>query len=122
MPASKPSTYDPDSPADTAGTVTATAEKPKWNLVKATHPMLHGKILFRSVSEQRARDFVQNRYPRGSEAYLQTTDGKTLHYEAERTGAQGQDVELWQPFDPDAWTPQDQAPPPGQDEWADKEG
>lgn len=93
-----------------------------WWKVKLSHPTHHRKVVFRSLSEKRARAFVVNRFPRGSEAYLESPDGTTEHYEAERQGHQGTDVELWQPFDPDTWIPPDTQTPPGETMWADKEG
>jgi hypothetical protein len=112
---------------DTATTTKSPAKtdkpgKPQFHLVKLTHPNHHGRIVFRSISEARAKRFVQDRYPRGSEAYLEHPDGTAEHYEAERTGEFGMDAEPWAPFDPEAWVPPEQAPPPGDSEWADKEG
>lgn len=100
----------------------ADVEKPQFFKVVATHPHLNDRIFFRSVSERRARAWLEAHYPRGSEAHLVTPDGETHHYEAERTGERGADVEQWQPFDRAEWTPVEQAPPPGQDEWSDTEG
>ena len=96
--------------------------KPKFWLVKLTHPNHHDRIVFRSISEQRAKAFVENRYPRGSEAYLESPDGKTFHHEAERTGELGTHADTWAEFNLEAWVPPDQQPPPGDSEWADKEG
>jgi len=99
-----------------------TKPSPEFYKVRLTHPNHHRRTVFRSVSESRARAFMEKRFPRGSEAYLESPDGTTHHYEAERTGPQGTDAEQWAPFDPDTWIPVAEAPPPGQDEWADKEG
>jgi hypothetical protein len=109
---------------DTAAKSTAVAkpDKPPFYLVKLTHPNHNDRIVFRSVSLPRARQWVENRFPRGSEAYLEHPDGTTEHHEAERTGEFGMHAEAWAPFDPDTWVPTDQAPPPGDSEWADKEG
>lgn len=90
--------------------------------VVLTHPNLNGRVVFRSVSEKRARSWLENHYPRGSEAHLVTPSGETHHYEAERTGERGADVEAWQPFDPSTWVPVEQSVPPGQDAWSDTEG
>ena len=100
----------------------ADPDAPQFFKVVATHPHLNGRVFFRSVSEQRARAWLQAHYPRGSEAHLVTPTGDTHHYEAERTGERGADVDVWQPFDPSDWTPVEQAPPPGQDVWSDAEG
>jgi hypothetical protein len=109
---------------------TATATAPKrvqkqpdeWFRVKLTHPNHNGRTVFRSLSEKRARAWLEAHYPRGSEAHLVLPGGATQSYEAERAGERGADVEAWADFDPSEWTPTEQAPPPGQDEWADKEG
>jgi hypothetical protein len=93
-----------------------------WWLVKLSHPNHHRKTVFRSVSENRARSFVMRRYPRGSEAYLESPQGVTESYEAERQGDMGSDVELWQAFDPDSYIPVDVNVPPGEAAWSDKEG
>lgn len=103
-------------------TTDKTADKPQWFKVVLTHPSLNGRTVFRSLSESRARTWVQNRYPRGSEAHLVSPDGSTQAYEAERTGERGADADQWADFDPSDWVPVEQTPPPGQDEWADKEG
>jgi hypothetical protein len=115
----------PKSPtAVSSGTPTATASKKggDWVKVVLTHPSLNGRTVFRSLSESRARKWVENHYPRGSEAHIVLADGTTEAHEAERTGERGADADRWAPFDPEEWVPTEQAPPPGQDEWADKEG
>lgn len=99
-----------------------TPDKPRFFRVVLTHPGLNGRTVFRSVSERRAKEWLQNHYPRGSEAHLVTPDGDTHHYEAERAGERGADAEQWQPFDPSTWIPVEQSAPPGQDEWSDTEG
>ena len=114
------SEYDEDAGTGTA--VAVASSKPQWFKVVATHPKLHGQVLFRSVSETRARNWLMGRYPRGSEAHLVLPDGSIEHYEAERQGENGADAEKWAPFDPESWLPVDQNPPPGDSEWADKEG
>jgi len=101
---------------------TTVSDAPEFYKVKLSHPNHNRRTVFRSISEQRARMFVQNRYPRGSEAYLEHPDGTTEHYEAERQGDNGMHADQWASFDPDSWVPQDQAPPPGDSVWADKEG
>jgi hypothetical protein len=98
------------------------AEDLDWFYVKSSHPSLNKQIRFRTISEKRARAFIMNRYPRGSEAYLEKPDGTYEHYEQERQGDMGADVDLWATFDPNAWIPPDQQAPPGQDAWSDKEG
>lgn len=109
-----------DSPTGGSKTVARTA--PQFNKVILTHPKLMGQTVFRSISETRARAWLEAHYPRGSEAYLQLTNGSTEHYEAERRGENGTDADRWQPFDPADWVPAEQQAPPGDSEWADKEG
>jgi hypothetical protein len=111
------------SPADTKKTVVkAEEDKPQFYRVVLTHPNLNGRTVFRSVSEIRAKNWLKAHYPRGSEAHLVTPTGEAHHYEAERTGEKGADIEQWQPFDPESWTPIEQTPAPGQDAWSDTEG
>lgn len=105
----------------TNGTVVR-AEELDWFLVKLTHPNHQKKIVFRSVSKNRAEAFLANRYPRGSEAYLEYPDGSTYHYERERQGDLGKDADYWAPFDPNSWIPPDSQVPPGENAWSDKEG
>lgn len=76
---------------------------------------------FRSVSEKRAREWVEKRAPRGSHVYLAYPNGETWAYEAERTGAKGIDVDQWQPFDPSTYTRPEQGGLLPPDEWADVE-
>lgn len=114
-----------DTPTPTTGTtVTAKRSKPsdEWFRVQLTHPNLNRRTVFRSLSEKRARAWLEAHYPRGSEAHLVTPGGGTQAYEAERSGERGSDADSWADFDPEDWTPTEQAPPPGQDEWSDKEG
>jgi hypothetical protein len=93
-----------------------------WYKVRLTHHMHNRKVLFRSVSEKRARKFLTNRFPRGSEAYLELPDGSEEHYEHERAGEMGTDAEQWQPFNHEDWIPPDSMVPPGESAWSDKEG
>lgn len=89
--------------------------------VRLSHPLSNKRTVFSSVSETRARRFVANRFPRGEEAYLEGPDGTTESYQEERAGPYGEDVEKWQPFDPEAYVPPEEAEPPGQSAWADVE-
>lgn len=90
---------------------------PSHNLLKASN-----RVYFRSLSESRAKNWVETHCPRGSEMHLVAPNGETFHYENERRDETGGDVDLWQPFDPEEWNPPTQSEPPGQDEWADAEG
>lgn len=114
----------PDTVTPKTGADKPADKKPEaaWNTVKLTHPQNHGRIVFRSVSESRARTWLETHFPRGSEAYLETADGKTYHHELERSGDQGADADVWAEFDPATWVPTNQPAPPGQDDWADQEG
>lgn len=96
--------------------------KPQFFKVVLTHPNHNNRTVFRSVSETRARKWLQDHYPRGSEAHLVAPDGTIEHFETERRGENGMDADQWQPFDPSTWEPVDQMAPPGESEWADKEG
>ena len=98
------------------------AEDLDWYFVRLTHPNHNKKVVFRSVSKNRAEDFLMRRYPRGSEAYIQYPDGTTHHYERERQGELGVDHDPWAEFDPDSWIPPDSQAPPGESAWSDKEG
>lgn len=90
--------------------------------VRLSHPAERQKVVFSSLSENRARTYLANHYPRGSEAYLEHPDGTAESYEAERQGENGGDAEPWAEFDPNAYTPPDEAEPPGASDWADREG
>lgn len=90
--------------------------------VVLTHPQEQGRVVFSSVSESRAKQHIVNHFPRGSEAHLVTPDGKTLSYEAERTGDQGQDADKWADFDPSSYQVPSQTPVAGENEYADRNG
>jgi hypothetical protein len=100
----------------------AQSKDPGWYRVVSSFPQDQGKVLFRSVSETRARRYLTNRFPRGSEAHLRLPDGSHEHYEHERQGEHGQDAEQWAPFDPESWKPPAEQEPPGQSAWGDVEG
>jgi hypothetical protein len=104
-----------------ANTQTAETTDPQWYRVRSSFPVEQKKTLFRTVSEARARRFIETRFPRGEEAYLELPDGSTQSYSHERQGEHGQDTERWQPFDPDSWKPPAEQEPPGQSAWADVE-
>jgi hypothetical protein len=92
----------------------------RW-LVKLSHPLERSRVVFSSVSENRARKFIANRFPRGEEAYLEGPGGVTESYQHERTGPYGEDADQWAPFDPTKYQPPEQAVPPGESAWADQE-
>jgi hypothetical protein len=90
--------------------------------VRSSFPTDRKRVLFRSISETRARNFIANRFPRGEEAYLEHPDGTTESYAQERAGEHGEDMNQWQPFDPESWKPPEEQEPPGQTAWGDVEG
>ena len=96
-------------------------ESPGRFQVRLTHPLERKRVVFSSISEKRARKFVQNRFPRGEEAYIEMPDGSFESYQHEREGPHGEDMDQWGSFDPDAWLPPDEAPAPGESAWADVE-
>jgi len=98
------------------------SDGPQFFLVRSSHRQDNRRILFRSVSEARARGFLRTRFPRGSEAYLEKPDGSFEHYETERAGEHGEDMDQWQPFDPESYRPPAEQTPPGETAWADREG
>lgn len=79
------------------------------------------RVLFRSVSEKRARAWLETHAPRGSDILLSKPDGTYESYEAERTGEKGADVDTWQPYDPSDYKRPEQASESAVDEWADVE-
>lgn len=119
--------------SDTSDTATASKSSKKggngnggpptdrWK-VRLSHPLDRRRQVFSSVSENRARAFITNRYPRGEEAFLEGPDGTTEAYQAERAGPYGEDMDPWQPFDPDQYKPPEEQEPPGQSAWQDVEG
>lgn len=89
--------------------------------VRLSHPGDRKRVVFSSVSERRARRFIQNRYPRGEEAYLEKPDGTFESYQHERSGPRGEDVDQWGEFDPESYKPPEEAAPPGDTVWQDVE-
>jgi hypothetical protein len=79
------------------------------------------RTLFSSVSEKRARKYVEDHCPRGSHFFVRNPDGSDWSYEHERHtgGPQGEDVDVWQPFDRDAYQAPDLSPVSSNDPWAD---
>jgi hypothetical protein len=127
-PAETPAETPPDPPkskrkaAETMPKDSDFPPEPQFYKVILSHPDLNGRVVFRSVSESRARAWVENHFPRGSEAYLEAPDGTMESYEAERQGEHGQDADSWASFDPSEFQPVSQVAPPGDTPWADKEG
>jgi len=79
------------------------------------------RILFSSVSEKRAKKWVEDHCPRGSHFFLLTPDGEMFSYEAEREsgGPRGEELEMWQPFDREAYQAPKLDPVNTNDPWAD---
>jgi hypothetical protein len=82
----------------------------------------HGdRTLFSSVSENRARKYVEDRCPRGQHFFVRSPDGTDMSYEHERHtgGPQGEDVDVWQAFDRAAYQAPTLEPVNSNDPWAD---
>jgi hypothetical protein len=118
-----PTTSSSTSPSPRSSTTTKPSDSPptdRWR-VRLSHPRDNKRTVFSSISESRARRHIVNRFPRGDEAYLEGPDGTTEAYAHERQGPYGEDVDQWAPFDPDAYVPPEEQPPPGESAWADVE-
>jgi hypothetical protein len=99
-----------------------TSSAPKFYRVISSFPLDHERVLFRSISEKRARGWLERHIPRGEEAHLKLPDGTFESYVVERHGPHGEDMDSWQPFDPASWKPPAEQEPPGDSAWADVEG
>jgi len=75
--------------------------------------------LFSSVSQKRARAYIERTCPRGSHHFLMNPDGSMESFEFERSGSQGEEVDQWQPFDREAYQAPDLSPVSSNDPWAD---
>lgn len=89
--------------------------------VRLTHPAERKRTVFSTVSEGRARTYLQNHYPRGTEAYLEHPDGTTESFENERQGENGGDADPWGAFDPETYTPPEETETPAGTDWGDRE-
>jgi hypothetical protein len=107
---------------DTVTDTPVADDKPQLYRVISSFPTDNGRVLFRSASERRARAWLERHVPRGEEAHLKLPNGSYESYVAERHGPRGEDMDQWQPFDPESWKPPAEQEPPGQDAWADVEG
>ena len=114
-------TKEPTTRDDETAAPSADSGKPQFWRVISSFPQDDGRVLFRSVSEKRARAWLERHVPRGEEAHLKTPSGDFESYHAERAGPHGEDMDQWQPFDPDSWKPPAQQEPPGDSAWADVE-
>jgi hypothetical protein len=79
------------------------------------------RVLFSSTSQKRARAYVERNCPRGQHFFVLAPDGSMESYEHERHtgGTRGEDVEVWQTFDRDAYQAPDLSPVNTNDPWAD---
>lgn len=97
------------------------ASGPERFKVMVSNKMTGDRTLFSSVSEKRAKKYIEDRCPRGSHFFLLAPDGSMSSYEHERLtgGPQGEDIEAWQPFDREAYQAPDLSPVNTNDPWAD---
>lgn len=97
------------------------AKNPPRYKVVVSDPNARDRTLFSSVSEKRAREYVEKNCPRGSHFFVLSPDGSMHSYEHERHsgGPQGEDIEAWQPFDRDAYSSPELQPSSVNDPWAD---
>jgi hypothetical protein len=95
------------------------AKAPPRYKVIVSNNMTGDRVLFSSLSEKRAKAWIEGHCPRGSHFFLLAPDGSMQSYEAERTGVQGEDAEPWAEFDRDAYQAPTLAPINTNDPWAD---
>lgn len=91
---------------------------PRYKVIVSNN-MAGDRVLFSSVSENRAKAWIEGHCPRGSHFFLLAPDGSMSSYEAERTGVQGEDAESWAAFDRDEYQAPSLAPVNSNDPWAD---
>ncbi len=89
--------------------------------VIVSNNMAGDRVLFSSVSQKRARKWVEDHCPRGQHFFVLGPDGSMESYEAERAsgGPQGEDVEMWSEFDRDSYQAPKLDPVNTNDPWAD---
>lgn len=93
---------------------------PRYKVV-VSNALAGDRVLFSSVSKNRARAWVENNCPRGSHFFVLGPDGSMESYEHERHsgGPQGEDIDPWQEFDRDAYQAPSLEPVNTHDPWAD---
>jgi hypothetical protein len=96
----------------------ANAAPPRFKVIVSNN-MAGDRVLFSSVSENRAKTWIEGHCPRGSHFFLLAPDGTMTSYEAERTGAQGEDADPWAVFDRAEYQAPSLAPVNTNDPWAD---
>lgn len=101
-----------------AGGQGAKPAPPRYKVIVSNN-MTGDRVLFSSVSESRAKTWIESHCPRGSHFFLLMPDGSKLSYEAERTGVQGEDAEPWAEFDRDAYQAPTLSVVNTNDPWAD---
>lgn len=79
------------------------------------------RVLFSSVNENRVKTWIEMHCPRGQHFFLLSPDGsmQSFEYERQSGGPQGEDVEMWQPFDRAAYQAPELSPVNTNDPWAD---
>jgi hypothetical protein len=101
----------------------AVRPKPGYYKVRVSHPVSNKRTVFRSINEKRARTWLMNHNPRGEEFYLEHPDGSTESYVLGRQDEDtGDELEHWQPFNPEEYLPPEMQAPPGDSGWPDLEG
>ena len=116
--ADKAAAYD----AMMAGKKAGNAGPPRYKVVESLQRGTADRVFFSSVSQKRARAFVEQRCPRGSHFFLLNPDGSMESYEAERLtgGPQGEEYDSgWLTFDRDGYQAPELAPVNTNDPWAD---
>lgn len=97
------------------------AKNPPRYKVIVSDPNARDRVLFSSVSEKRARKYVEDNCPRGQHFFVQNPDGSMWSYEHERHtgGPQGEDIDVWQEFDRNSYSSPELVPVNVHDPWAD---
>ena len=100
-----PETPPVTAPTGKAAKAPKTAPAPgRWK-VRLSHPESRKRVVFSSISERRARDWLMRRCPRAEEMYLETPAGGFYSYVVDRLNDDGTDAESWSGFDPDQYVP-----------------
>lgn len=100
-----------------------TEATPEFWYVRVSNPQALGRALFRSVSEQRARSWVETHVPHGEEVYLESPSGEKYAYHKGRLdGKYGVPAEEWAEFDPSKYVQPNMPQEAPQSAWADLEG
>jgi hypothetical protein len=104
-------------------TAPKSSNAPEFYYVRVANPNANKRALFRSISESRARTWVETHVPTGEEVYLESPNGTMQSYQKGRLdGNYGLEAPEWAPFDPDQYVQASSLEAPGQSAWADAEG